>query len=505
MNARSRAWPAAGAATVFAVVLMALLPGRVIVRGDDFGYLESAVATIRSGHWMPSDWLAPFNLLLPELGAGVQAVTGNFWLATVGVLVVIAGVNYALLRAWLRPESMSGEMVVSAVALSPVWLNKAIEYTGVPLGLAFMLGALLAWRRGWRGLFFVLVAVACANRQSALCLLALPWVALQRGWRSKRQVDGGLVIGSAVIVIEVLTLMSVLPVTFGREVVTTLLRETSAMTVTGNVALAAVVLAALNAGWMALRGASLVAAWRENLARPVMPLALTLVGAWVILGHAAELRCETPGWEQAGALLVVVATFFGAWCGHWRSGPPAEAWACAAAYGALVALRGEWWDYYFLEPALVLAWPVVTPGAMTLRGRWPAWVLLAAGLIYAGLLGGYLHRTMMKIVAYEEGLRGGTLKISEASDAPFGYLGWKLLPTAVARGTKGAHLADFLKYVEGGRARWIDGALTVNRDGGRRSLHPSGEKWPLPPDYRDRDFPLTNAEWRDYLRKDARQ
>ncbi len=502
MSTRPTRWPALGAVAIFAVVVVALLPGRVIVRGDDFGYVESVVATLRQGRWRPSEWLEPFNLPLPLLSAGVQAVTGNFWLATMGVCAALAGLNLVLLRVWLRPTDVVGEVAVLAVALFPVWLNKAVEFTGVPLGVALLLGALIAWRRGGRAWFFALVLLGVANRQNAVCLLALPAVALVRTWRTGRRIDWVLAAGSMIVVATTLALARWIPATFARDIAAARWREEfSVMALAANLALGVIVLAALHAGWAAWRGESLGAAWRENLARPAWPLVLTLAGAWIVLGEAVQLRCELPGAETAGPVIVVGATFIGAWFGRWRTWPPAEAVICALAYVGLVAWRGQWWDYYFLEPALVLAWPRATPAGATVARRAPWFVaaLLATAGVYAVVLGGYLRRAEAKTVAYENALRARTLAITEASDAPFGFLGWKLF--SASRGRDGAHarLADFLKYVEGGRARWSEGTLTINREGARRSLHPSGEKWPLPPQWRDRPWPLTNAEWRVWL------
>ncbi len=502
MSAHPTVGPAVGVAAIFGVVVAALLPGRVILRADDFGYVESVVATLQHSRWMPSDWLEPFNVPLPLLSAGMHAATGNFWLATLGVSAALAITNLILLRAWLRPADAAGEWAVLAIALFPVGLNKTVEFTGVPLGIALLLGALLAWRRGSRGWFFALVLLGVANRQSAVCLLALPAIALVRTGRRERRVDAVLLTGIGVVAGTALAMVLLLPATFARAVAAARWREEfSAMALLGNLALGAVMLAALRAGWAAWRGESLRAVCRENLARPALPLVFTLAGAWVVLGGGAELRCELPGAANVGPAFVVVATFFGAWFGRWRAWPPAEAGAFVVVYAALVAWRGQWWDYYFLEPALVLAWPAaaVTSDTGKRRPGWFAWTLLAASLGYAVALSGFLRRAEDKAVAYENALRVGTLSIREASDAPFGFLGWKLFAASRARGLEGARLADFLKYVEGGRAHWSAGALSVNRDGARRSLHPSGEKWALPADWRDRRLPLTNAEWRVWL------
>ena len=138
-----------------------------------------------------------------------------------------------------------------------------------------------------------------------------------------------------------------------------------------------------------------------------------------------------------------------------------------------------------------------TPAADSRR-----WLLLSfAGvwLFYAVFIGGYLRRQERTLVGYELALRRGEVQVQEMSEAPFGYLGWKLFNTAKTRGADGARLADFLKYVEGGRSGWREGRLIVDREGGRKSIHPSREIWRLPETWRDRPFPLSDEEWRMFL------
>lgn len=501
MTARANARGTVGAMLCVGAAVAAILPRMVIVRGDDFGYLDAVVGTIRRGALMSSHWLEPFNLVLPAASAGAYAIGGNFWVATMGLVAAVALFNVALLRAWLRPGDLAGEVAVLGVVLVPVWLNKTVEFTGVPVGLAMTLGALLAWRGEKRWWFFPLVAIAVANRQSAVCLLVLPLVELARGWQRERKLDGWLVFGTLFVAVGTWWLTQAMPPTFARVINAARWREEFSIAgLLGNLALAGVMLAGVRAAWDALRGELSVAVFRENLARPWLPLAVTGLGAWVVLGDAAELLCETPGMERAGAAILVLATFGGAWFGRWRVWPPLEAVACAGAYALLISLRGRWWDYYFLEPALVLGWPAAVVASRPLARCWPAGLLLACGVGYAVLLGGYLDRGARRVTDYERALRAEELTIVEATDAPFGFLGWKLFATARARGVADARLIDFLKYVEGARARWVDGRLVVDREGGRRSLHPSREKRPLPPDWCEPRFPLSNAEWAEFLR-----
>lgn len=497
-TARSRAVVAAGLAVAIGAWLVFLLPERVIARGDDFGYIEAVVNSIRARAIVPSDWLEPLNVLLPVIGSAVWSVTENFWAATFGVTVVCAVVNVLLLRTWLVPVGWLDELMVLSVTVTPVWLNKSAEFTGVPLGMALTLASLLAWRAGAQKLFFSLCILACINRQSSVCLLMIPIIGVVRSWVDRREWQWRLLAGVLAVGVTLVATLCWLPRTFAQQLAAANWPAAPG-TFAANVALGLVVCAGLRAGWFAIGGYSVAGAFRDNLRAPWVPLVVTALGAIVVLGGAAELRCETPGAESMGTLLVVIATFAGAWCGRWRDLPSLEMLAAVLAYVALVAWRGQWWDYYFLEPLLLLGVPARPAGeSLIARGVLVALVLVA-GCAYAARLGSYVRSCESKIVAYETAIRAGELRITEASDAPFGYLGWKLFGDVAPSHAGARTLSDFLKYVEGGRARWTDGALSVSREGGRRSLHPSGERWPLNPARADRRFPLNNREWVEAL------
>jgi hypothetical protein len=498
--------------SAFLAVIAFLIPKLVMVRSDDFGYIESAAETIQSGRLTQSEWLGPFNVPLPLLSAGVFALTGNFWVATLGVIAALAATNFLLLRVWLRTNGVDGDVAALALALCPWWLSKAVEYTGVAFGLSMLLGALIAWRRGSRLVFFCVLLLGVANRQSIVCLIAFPACALARVWWQQRKIDPVLAIGTLVVVGLAAGLELLLPATFARQWVSAQARASfSPIHFAENMVLAAAIFAGLRAGWRFLSGESLIDEFRANIVKPLLPLALCLASAWIAVRGSSVIAAETPGLDRVGPLMVVAATFAGAWLNRWRPLPPVEIMLYLGLYAALVAMRGQWWDYYFLEPAIVLVGAdSVNAVSSPRRGHWVGWtLLLVIDLAYAAKLHGWLRSSEATLVANERGLRAGTLRMAEVSEGSFGYLGWKLFAVAQQRGLSGARLPDFLKYVEAGRTRTVDGVVMVNRKGLGRSLHPSGELWPLPENWRDRRFPLTNAEWVDFLstlptRNDAR-
>lgn len=124
---------------------------------------------------------------------------------------------------------------------------------------------------------------------------------------------------------------------------------------------------------------------------------------------------------------------------------------------------------------------------------------LVVSLCWGVMLSVGVHSAAHRVVAYESALRTGRIRITEASEAPFGYLAWKLF--AVSRANAGASMdfAAFLKYVEINRTRVVGKNVEINRTGDRPSLHPSREKQVLPDDYQPRKYPLTNGEWRSFI------
>jgi hypothetical protein len=488
-------WAAWG---VFGAVLLWLWPARVIVRSDDFGYIESVVATIRHGALTASDWLEPLNFILPVLSAALWRLGGSFYVATLGLAAAIALLNFWLLRRWLRPllpRGLAGHAAMLAVALCPVALNKRVEFTGVPLGLAFFLGALLAWRGRSPVWFFTLVLVGFMNRQSVACLLVLPAVEqLRARWRGERM-DGRWIVGGLAVAAIVVAVMMATPANFARALAARNHTEKNLLQFGGQALLGVGLFGGIATGWAWLRGESGVAAGRKLFSKPGPVLGWLVLGVALIPTGMAELRCETPWLWQFGPPLVFAA--FAA------AAVAPEALAAAVVYGLLVAWRGVWWDYYLYEPALLLACSRTSPDtsdARPLALRF-SFVLLGVALLWLYPLRRQLHWAETRVTAYEEALRAGRLDITEASDAPFGFLGWKVFAALRDRAAEpGLRLSDFLKHIEAGRSFYAKGAIvTVPPGPERHSLHGSGELRPLPAGYHPRKFPLNDAEWRDWL------
>jgi len=169
-----------------------LWPRTVMLRNDEFAYLESVVNTVHRGWPASSEWLEPYNLVLPLLSVSTWLVSGNFYASTYGLMALFAVTCFVLAWCWFRewlPRGWTGDLALLGIVLSPVWLNKMVEFSGVSLGMVCFLSALLAWSKRRLVWFFLFVLVGIANRQSIICLFALPVVDLFRAWWSGKAFD----------------------------------------------------------------------------------------------------------------------------------------------------------------------------------------------------------------------------------------------------------------------------------------------------------------------------
>jgi len=418
----------------------------------------------------------------------------------------MALLNFHLLRLWLGSNQITSPLTALAISLCPYWLNQSLEFTGVSLGLLCLMGALLAWRNGSRWLFFAIMLVGVTNRQSLVFLLVFPGLEVLHRWLSVRKVEWGVAAGVLIVLGTVVLLEFTYPQTYARMAVARSLKESlSPLILLKNLALGIALLAGIRAVWGWLRGESPKDNFRANIARPALPLSVMILGAVPLLRGEHGVFVVTPLFESVQPLFTVLLVCSGAWLADWRRLPAFEVLACSVLYVVLVSLRGQWWDYYLIEPALVLATSAV--GAVKGEKKagfrpWLVGIMFVGGILYAVWFANFLGKHERRMVSYERALRAGDLQVKELSDASFGYLGWKLFDSAKKQDKPTSQLADFLKYVEARRSVWFDGVLYIFTTGAGRSIHPDGELQVLPELWQDRPFPLSDDEWNRFIKRD---
>ncbi|MBI2513162.1 MAG: hypothetical protein HYV96_14385 [Opitutae bacterium] len=476
----------------YAVLLLWLWPRwNCVHNGDEFGYYENLALTARSGHWVSSHWLEPLNRPLVYGGWALFTLTGSFYIATLGLTYLFAVGNYVLLERLLRSQFPMGAwraVAVWGISACPLLLNKTIEYTGYTVSVFTLLAALLAWQKRRLGWFCGLVLLGFTSRQSGLFLLILPladlWVRRRWEWRPIAAV--------ATCGLLALWLLQQTTPTLAWQIATTKMAQTTpwqaACRTLGGVL-------TIIAGWTlwdtVLHGGAIERV-RRNLRAPWIPGALSL--CMVALGwrHGFEIDIGTPAFQSLAGLAPYSAGML-LWLVDWTRLPALPAWGFLVLYCGAVAVRGKWWEHYLVDPWLVLI--VFTSPRSADAPATPNW--RRVGLGYAALLSFLLYAVVLhhgrmkvqaRVASYEMELRTGARVLPEMAGTSFGLKGWKLF--AALRPDPRGNLIDFLHYVP-----------TRASAGRVRSEYPTGELWLLPPGYANRRFPLTDAEWREFIRE----
>lgn len=466
--------PLAAATGAFLLVylLCGLPPGWGLhPRSDDFGYLLSVLGTLDRGALYTHDWLAPYSAVITAACAFGWSLTGNLpftalaymTLSSLAALVLL----YRLLAARLAPRRAA--VLVLALGLTPTFFSKAADFHGGISTFAFFLAALVFHEERKTGLFHLAAFLAFANRQNNVVLLVLPMLQAAAVVASGRAFPLRLAAWLSLFGAAALALHFNLNATYARTFAVFTGADLPARLQAAALALAAGVfvglalLAVFGAPWRPLR--SLLA---ENLGRPRRPAcASALLAAAACFWPPDLVRPDFPlfgalGWGPLNAVLPWLL-LPALWILDYRLLRPSPYLALAAAYLLIGSLRGVWWDYYFLEVA-ALCLLIATEGAGmpgpgaggagrggVVREKAVGLVLglaVAGGSAYAYLFKVYADKQALAVTVFERLERSGRVAVDEMTNAPFGYLGWKLFDHFTAHeGRDYGDLADFQGYV----------------------------------------------------------
>jgi hypothetical protein len=441
-------WIACAVFLGYAAAYFAFLYQPGLIRMDDFGYLQGVVETLAAGRPVTHAWLEPYSATLSGLCALAYGLTGNFLLSTWGLQAAFvlggAALLYRLLRERLSPPAAAGLALV--LATQPSYWHKCSEFSGNVFTMAFVLGALLAYRRGRWGWFFLLAFMALANRQNSLALLALPaWhLVFDRAgsgespardaayWSGKAWIAAGMMAFACAAFLLHLSLNRSIAQSYGIY---------SGM----NAAKIAAILRTQVFGLLAalgflsmsglLMGEDPRERFRANLRKPWAPLAATAVlAAFPLLWYMPLLSFLTPligsldrGLALQWSLLAILPCLF--WTLDWRLIRFDAPLALVVAYVVLSSLKGFWYDFYLIDVALATVFFRLTREAPMRPGRIA--FALGAGLLCAHALWAYGYRVYcdkqrLSITVLEGLERSGRIAPDAMTDGTFGYLGWKL-------------------------------------------------------------------------------
>jgi hypothetical protein len=212
-------------------------------------------------------------------------------------------------------------------------------------------------------------------------------------------------------------------------------------------------------GWLAL-GSSLTGrafAWRRLSRGWIVPTVAVLgLLAFIPSWGPSLLRTDTPmfsliGWPQVNRvlpwlLLLAIPAIDPRLLRH------SQYLLLLVGYLAIASVRGIWWDYYFLEIALLCLLLALDAAPSPSLPRLSI-VLLASSLCldsgYAYLLKIQSDKQRLAVWALERLEREGKISVDAMTGATFGHLGWKLFDHFIAHeGREYGELQDFQGYVK---------------------------------------------------------
>lgn len=353
-------WIWMAAAVPFGAFVYACLPDHVVALDDDFAYLRSVVLTLRAHHPVTDEWLEPWGASLSLASAALYWLSGSFYFATYGLLALLGGTTlaFAALNAARRASPVAALVAALLFVTQPTVFWKLSQYTAMALYIPCLLAAIWAWE-GRRWTWFALCwCVGIGARQSAAAWGALPLFALVDAWlcggreHRKNIFPFAAILAGGVGVY--LVLARTMNVTHAQRFITQHTLDNFSATDAVKVLLLGILIFTCAAGagqWLRVGSCYPV----QLRARSV---GFVLVGAIALFSWWFDVR-PYLGWEfdfLAGAFgsfylkaLIALSLAGFAWkCARWN--PFALIGATASL--ATLMLRGQTWDYYFIDVAI---------------------------------------------------------------------------------------------------------------------------------------------------------
>ena len=452
--------PLIAAFVFYALLLFLALPQTILLRNDDFGYFDNFVKSLSLGKIVTSDFLEPHAAAHTLLSVSVYRLTHSVWWASYGMLYLTNLVLwFTLWRLAARKESpLVGAWIATAILCFPLVFAKSLEFTSIPLYWVGFFSFLLLWKNRplAAGLAF---AVAYGSRQSALALLVLPGLDILRCifLSQPNRLRNALVSSSTVLIIFCLlfafALTSYMNVTFAQANITRVIFQNFRWGPFVSTLLAFALF------YFASLGLSLALdrVRRQGLLDFLRPM-LKEPSRWIVFALFSLIMTLTIkpwnnwlGLDMAylGAIphvdffIFVGLLVFSFVLPLGRSLYDLPYLGLAAVVGLLYSLRNVIWDYYTIEILILGALSLnLSPPSLGHRANkrtvnfrrfFPAICIVAIyflmTLVYALALKGLNEKIWLRSKLYEQAIRSHRISIHEVSNAPFGYLGWKLFET----------------------------------------------------------------------------
>lgn len=521
---------------LYGLVILFLLPRTVIVRSDDFAYLEVTVRTIRT-HWPAiSDWFEANNVLFSWSTAAAYWLTGNFYLASYGVLAAFAAGAFVLLNLLIiETGAVSAAFrrpLAFVVVFMPVYLNKSLDFVGVIPAVFFFLLALLFYVRQQWTAFFLAVAGAFLTRETGLMLLILAGGEVLRqiaaNPRDGVRFGAKLLPGFLAVAALAFAVKHAMPPGWVAQRLT--VRALDHFNAAGFFARSA---GALSVAFCALILFRAIAGSPHDRTASRYGAALLIVAGavCVLIGRSTAISLEFPLPLKVHVingygiglmdLVFVILALRGA--GTIPRSPLALTQLAAVT---IISARGGWWDYYLLEILMMSLLQALMErrdaGSKLLRLSGIALaafaLLIAAEGCYALYYKLLTERARLEVAVLEPHFRRHDISPQSVTNPPWGYSAWYLfepyiqdnkdaagassfaasfakgnLTMKISFSETGAHLPG-CTTVESGQARLMGlrQFYAINRCGTANNVPLT-----IAP---SRFFPQDNREWTDYIR-----
>src|SRR3989338_6904477 len=437
-------------AGIYILLYLYILPDILILRSDDFGYLQSFLSSLKQNRLVTSNFLEPYSYFSTIVSIGLFKITGNLYVSTFGSVAFFALVNFYLILYMLISRFNLKISILTALFLStfPVYLNISADMTGIMATWALFLAAVILFQRGKYFWYAIFTMLAISNRQSSIVLLVFPLYDLIKIYISRKRIDLQFI-----YLIFFITGMSFFiflksPLTAAARISYELNLKSFEVLfspaklfsiITGLFSFIFIFTALITV----LSPYQLKPNFRNNLKFFHLPVAAGILLLIQFLFSGDFIRFQTPLFNEMKygtiylKILFFLSFFFflSVWFFPWSKLRISSFAVTGLFYILMISLRVIWYDYYLWEIVILglfylLSNKNIFPAETKSPGKKLNYIipviLLLFNIIYSIYFKIYLDKNALSLFVHEKLLRQNKITVTDISDAPFGYIGWKL-------------------------------------------------------------------------------
>ncbi len=421
---------------IFLALYYYTFPRATMMYGDEFGYFDGLVKSIRGNIFSSPNFLAPTNIGFQFLGSVVYKLTNNFFLASYGVVCFSYLLVGIILYFLLRQEGFSvrnNVFILVFLMAHPYIIDFSSEYHGFATYLVFiLLGVYFSSRN--QLLFCIAFVAAFLIRQSAVFLLILPAFDCLKSYLKDKKVRIPYLTSIVVLVIITVALIKFLPKSYAASIVLKP-REFLSIDIFKNLIIGIYTLAPVALVVQVVGGAitltHLKKNWTRNVTIFVFALLLSLVIRYLfgfdispIIYQFFFIPLLGTYFKYIFELQIVALLFLNYECIQLNR-------FMVASLGSLLLVSSKTETVaprYLVDAIILLALSLCSTSYVITKEKfgWRKFYFLLF-MILIGFFGieQKNKRSIINCKVYEQAFRNGLLNETDASCASFGVLGWK--------------------------------------------------------------------------------